>query len=85
MIETAFVISICSTVLFTISEALPYISKIKSNGILQFLIDVLSKPQSPRPPSNTQGEIEQIISLLKDIKHNTQTYSLDTESQTASQ
>jgi hypothetical protein len=31
------------------------------------------------------AEMDQIISLLKDIKCNTQTYSLDTESQTTFQ
>jgi hypothetical protein len=76
MIETAFIISICSGLLLTISEILPYISKIKSNGILQLIINELilkSKPDTP-PHDN----LDKIVSLLEEIKNN-QKCSLDTK------
>lgn len=80
MIETTFIISVCSGILFTISEILPYISKIKSNGILQFIIEELVLTKQSNKTNQQDDKYDQIIDLLEDIKSNqNQKYSLDTK------
>ena len=39
--SSGFYVSIITGVLLTISETLPYIKKVKSNGIIQFLLETL--------------------------------------------
>jgi hypothetical protein len=86
MIETTFIISVCSGILFTISEILPYLSKIKSNGILQFIIEELIRTKQSNKTNQQDDKYDQIIDLLEDIKSNqNQKYSLDTKSQITSQ
>jgi hypothetical protein len=71
MIETAFIISICSGLLLTISEILPYISKIKSNGILQLIINELILKSKPDTVSTANNDnLDKIVSLLEEIKNN---------------
>lgn len=45
-------VSMASGVLLTISEILPYIKTIKSNGIIQCIIETVTKNQENRDESN---------------------------------
>lgn len=54
-------VSVITGVLLTISETLPYIKDIKSNGIIQYIIEVLSKK------SANMGHVERDPLLLDNI------------------
>lgn len=52
--STAYYISIISGMLLTISEILPYISKIKGNGIIEVLLNSCSKYEQEKQSQNRQ-------------------------------
>jgi hypothetical protein len=80
-----FYISLVSGVLLTVSEVMPYISKIQSNGILHSLTNYLTSRAAPGPEtqpllaeSNDQQttminqlktQYEQIAKKLEELKH----------------
>jgi hypothetical protein len=60
--------SIASGVLLTISEILPYISEIKSNGITQFLINKIlqNKPKNDNTHTN-DDKLDNILEKLDEL------------------
>ena len=65
--DITFYISIVSSFLLTVSELLPYIKTIKSNGILELFVSILKKMSN-----NTQfenGGYSQIINENKDSEN----------------
>jgi len=69
--DATFYISIISSTLLTISEILPYVQKIQSNGILQCISEIIKqKPTSESEPllNNFQSKI---IAKLNSIENMT--------------
>jgi hypothetical protein len=75
---TTFIISIASSALLAISEILPYISKIKSNGILQCLHDILIRKHKQETDlqheptfflsSDAESPNHDVVPILKSIE-----------------
>jgi hypothetical protein len=67
MIETMLIVSICSGFFLSVSELLPYISKVKSNGIVQFILnEIILRAKN----TTTQNDrLDEIVSLLEEIKN----------------
>jgi hypothetical protein len=65
-----YYISIASGALLTISEALPYISQVKGNSILQVLLNACSKFNEER--KNEQDKVDALVKEIEELKHEIQ-------------
>ena len=76
MNEIEIYISIFSTLLLTISEILPYVRSIKSNGVLQLVINILKKFIKNTNNSNQPIENQPIETdpLLHQVNHDLVTF-----------
>lgn len=60
----SFYVSIASSALFVCSEVLPYVTKIKSNGVIQFVIDYL-KSVLPKRENAFISQLEHLENAKK--------------------
>lgn len=73
-VDIAFYISIVSGALLTISEVLPYIKQINSNGIIETIINIIKKKQNNSPESEplvSSTLSSKILETINKIEHTT--------------
>jgi hypothetical protein len=66
MVKISTILSLVGGSLLTISEILPYVSKVKSNGIVQFIVDIFSKNDKDDDDKDLQSKT---IKLEKKYTH----------------
>lgn len=70
--DVAFVISVCSGLFLTVSETLPFISKIESNGILHLIANVLARKGSQTQTNNNElaEKLDILIKKVDQLRRN---------------
>jgi hypothetical protein len=85
MESISFYVSLTTGILLTISETLPFIKKVKSNGILQCIIDALTKPNSTNNDESShlitcKDKIEDLQDQINNIRsHPSFTFDKDSK------
>lgn len=73
----SYYVSILSGALLAISEALPYLSKVKGNGIIQTLLNTYGKydEEKKKEQEQEQKKLDEVLVRLDEIKSIVQSQS----------
>jgi hypothetical protein len=68
MDDLSFYVSIVASCLFTVSEVLPYIKAIKSNGIMECIVSIFKKQKDSYIELDMEPTLNQILQEVQTLK-----------------